>query len=63
VALSPDGRTAVSASYDNTLRLWDVGTGKELRQLKGHSGDVAQLLQRPGAPAAPSPSLRGEDAY
>ncbi len=30
VALSPDGRTAVTGSEDKTLRFWDVATGKEL---------------------------------
>jgi WD40 repeat protein len=37
VALSPDGRRAVSASWDNKLNLWDLETGRELRTLKGHS--------------------------
>ena len=28
IAFSPDGKTLVSASYDYTVRLWDVQTGK-----------------------------------
>lgn len=40
VAFSPDGRLAISASGttggDNTARVWDVATGKELRRLEGH---------------------------
>src|SRR5438128_2288007 len=37
VAFSPDGRTALSASDDHTLRLWDIATGKEVRTFTGHS--------------------------
>ena len=37
VALSANGRLAVSASSDKTLKVWDVATGLELRTLKGHS--------------------------
>ena len=33
----PDGRRVVSASYDNTLKVWDVATGECLATLKGHS--------------------------
>ena len=35
VAFSPDGKTLVSASYDKTVKFWDVGTGKERATLKG----------------------------
>jgi len=30
VALTPDGRRAVSASDDRTLRVWDTETGEEM---------------------------------
>ncbi len=36
VALSGDGRRAVSASDDKTLKVWDVESGRELRTLTGH---------------------------
>ena len=39
VALSADGRLAVSASDDH-LKVWDVPTGRELRTLRVHSGTV-----------------------
>ena len=35
MALSADGRRAVSASWDKTLKVWDVETGRELRTLEG----------------------------
>jgi WD40 repeat protein len=31
VALSPDGRRAVTTGADSTIRIWDVATGKQLR--------------------------------
>jgi WD40 repeat protein len=34
VALSPDGRLALSGSHDRTMRLWDVATGQEKRRFK-----------------------------
>lgn len=36
VSFSPDGRRLVSASYDNTLKLWDVAIGREVATLHGH---------------------------
>jgi len=40
VAVFPDGRCIVSASDDNTLKVWDVATGKCVATLEGHSGSV-----------------------
>ena len=40
VALSPDGQTLVSSSGDQTIKLWNLQTGKLLRTLSGHSGTV-----------------------
>jgi WD40 repeat protein len=40
VALSGDGRRAVSASDDRTLKVWDVETGRELHTLRGHMSPV-----------------------
>ena len=38
VAISADGRLALTGSlYDGMVRLWELGTGKELRRLKGHT--------------------------
>ena len=37
VAISADGRRAVSASWDRTLKVWDLESGRELRTLKGQS--------------------------
>jgi WD40 repeat protein len=46
VAFSPDGQTALSGSYE-TLKLWDVATGKELLTFTGHSGTVSSVAFSP----------------
>jgi WD40 repeat protein/serine/threonine protein kinase len=40
VAMSSDGRLAVSASADGSVRLWDVDAGKEVRQYEGAVGEM-----------------------
>ncbi len=40
VSFSPDGKMLASASYDNTVKLWDTGTGKQIKTLTGHKNGV-----------------------
>jgi hypothetical protein len=39
-AFSPDGKRIVTASDDNSARLWDAATGKQIAALEDHSGKV-----------------------
>jgi RNA polymerase sigma factor (sigma-70 family) len=47
VVFSPDGKTVATASHDMTIRLWDVASGKELRQFRGHHGAVLTVAFSP----------------
>jgi WD40 repeat protein len=47
VALAPDGKTLAAAGADNVVQLWDVATGKELRQIKMPPVGLATLLFSP----------------
>jgi WD40 repeat protein len=44
VAVTPNGRGAVSASSDNTLKVWDLETGCALPTLEGHSDSVGSVV-------------------
>jgi WD40 repeat protein len=56
VCLSGDGRNALSGSADNTMRLWELSTGRCLRTFEGHSEAVS-------AGAATSVCLSGDGRY
>ncbi|MEH2331060.1 WD40 repeat domain-containing protein, partial [Nostoc sp.] len=47
VALTPDGKKVISASYDKTLKLWNLETGKDERTFKGHSQRVTAVALTP----------------
>ena len=56
VAVTPDGKRAVSASHDGILKVWDVDTGYELRTLEGHSSPVHGVAVTPDGKRAVSAS-------
>jgi len=43
VALTADGRRAVSASWDQTLKVWDLESGRALCTLEGHTDKVVRV--------------------
>jgi WD40 repeat protein len=43
IAISPDGRYAISASWDNTMKLWELSSGTEIRRFAGHTSTVSSL--------------------
>lgn len=47
MAYSPDGRTIVSTSSDDTIRLWDVAAGKEIRKILDFNGFYKRLSYSP----------------
>jgi serine/threonine-protein kinase len=47
VAVSPDGQILASGSYDKTIRLWDIQTGKLQRTLTGHTDAVRAIAFSP----------------
>ena len=59
VAVTPDGRRAVSASDDRTLRLWDLSTGQTIRMLEGHGDSVKGVAVTPDGRRAVSASHDG----
>jgi WD40 repeat protein len=44
---SPDGRRVLTASRDNTARLWDAATGKEVVILRGHQAHIYSAVFSP----------------
>ncbi len=56
VAFSPDGQVLATGggeplsrvpNEDNTIRLWNVATGREIRRLEGHTDDVNRVAFSP----------------
>lgn len=43
VVISSDGQFALSGSWDNTLRLWDLNKGTTARRFIGHENDVLSV--------------------
>ena len=46
-AFSPDGTRLATASWDGTVKIWDVADGKEVRTLTGHVKPVTSVAFSP----------------
>ncbi|MCS6863764.1 MAG: hypothetical protein RMJ56_17155 [Gemmataceae bacterium] len=44
VAVSPDGRFIATASFDQTVKLWETATGRLIRTYAGEQGHKGQVL-------------------
>lgn len=47
LALSADGKLLISGSWDQTIKLWHLETGKLIRTLKGHTDQVCTIALSP----------------
>ena len=47
MAFSPDGKRLASASWDQTIKVWDAATGQEALTLKGHTQIVNTVAFSP----------------
>lgn len=54
--VSPDGQTVLSGSWDNTLILWDIGTGEIIRIFEGHQDRIKSITFMPDGKRAVSGS-------
>jgi WD40 repeat protein len=54
LAFSPGGDKLISASKDQTVRLWDVASGQEVRTFSGHKGLVGDVAFGPDGKSAVS---------
>lgn len=59
-ALSPDGALLATCGTDKTVKLWSIGEGKLLRELKGHEKDVYRVLFHPSGQLLISGDLKGD---
>src|SRR5262249_52771755 len=59
-SFSPDGRYIVTHSSDKTARVFEVGTGKTIAELRGHGRDLASKQRNAGGVTSASFSSDGK---
>jgi WD40 repeat protein len=59
LALSPDGKTLVTAGTDKVVRFWDSATGRRRLVLKGNRGAVVSLAFSPDGVLLATGGIRG----
>jgi WD40 repeat protein len=47
IAFSPDGQRLATGGDDNTVKIWDVASGRELLTLRGHTAEVYTVAFSP----------------
>jgi len=59
LAFTPDGQTLVSSSYDRTIKVWNLRTGRLQYTLSGHTGRVWAIAINPDGETLASTSRDG----
>jgi WD40 repeat protein len=57
VSFSNNGKIVASASFDGTVKLWDVTTGQDIKTLKGHKSQVTSVSFSPNGKIIASASF------
>jgi WD40 repeat protein len=60
IAVSSDGKLALTGSQDGTIRLWDLEAGQEIRKILAHVGGVMAIALGPDARLALSGSMTND---
>jgi WD40 repeat protein len=56
VCFSSDGKYILSGSYEKSVKLWDIGSGKEIRPFVGHKSVITSVCFSPDGKTALSGS-------
>src|SRR5207253_8531527 len=57
IAWTPDGKAILTGGFDNTVRIWDASSKKELKRFEGHTSLVLAVAPSPDGQKVLSGSL------